>query len=38
LHLAVDPADGNHLALATQNNDVLESRDGGSTWAPFGKS
>jgi hypothetical protein len=38
LHLAVDPADGNHLALTTQNNDVLESRDGGSTWAPFGKS
>jgi len=37
LHLAVDPADGNHLALTTQNNDVLESRDGGSTWAPFGK-
>lgn len=38
LHLAVDAADGNHLALTTQNNDVLESRDGGSTWAPFGKS
>jgi photosystem II stability/assembly factor-like uncharacterized protein len=38
LHLAIDPADGNHLALTTQNNDVLESRDGGSTWASFGKS
>ena len=37
LHIAIDPADGNHLALTTQNNDVLESRDGGSTWAPFGK-
>ena len=37
LHLAVDPEDGNHLALTTQNNDVLESRDGGSTWASFGK-
>ena len=38
LHLAVDPADGNHLALTTQNNEVLESRDGGSTWTSFGKS
>ena len=38
LHLAVDPADSNHLALTTQNNDVLESRDGGSTWTSFGKS
>ena len=37
LHIAIDPADSNHLALTTQNNDVLESRDGGSTWAPFGK-
>ena len=37
LHIAIDPADGNHLALTTQNNDVLESRDSGSTWAPFGK-
>ena len=37
LHIAIDPLDGNHLALTTQNNDVLESRDGGSTWAPFGK-
>ena len=37
LHIAINPADGNHFALTTQNNDVLESRDGGSTWAPFGK-
>ena len=37
LHIAIDPADGNHLVLTTQNNDVLESRDSGSTWAPFGK-
>ncbi len=37
LHLAVDHADGKHLALTTQANDVLESHDGGSTWAPFGK-
>ncbi len=38
LHLAMDPADDNHLALTTQANDVLESRDGGSTWTPFGKA
>jgi len=38
LHVAVDPADGNHLALTTQANDVLESRDGGATWTPFGKT
>jgi len=37
LHIALDPADGNHLALTTQKNDVLESHDGGSIWAPFGK-
>lgn len=36
LHLAIDPADGNHLVLTTQANDVLESRDGGSMWIPFG--
>lgn len=36
LHIAANPADGLHLALTTQNNEVLESRDGGSTWAPFG--
>ena len=36
LHIAVDPKDGQHLALTTQNNDVLESRDGGTNWKPFG--
>jgi hypothetical protein len=37
LHLAINPADFNHLALTTQENSVLESIDGGTTWAPFGK-
>jgi photosystem II stability/assembly factor-like uncharacterized protein len=37
LHIAIDPADDKHLALTTQNNDVLESHDGGAIWAPFGK-
>ena len=37
LHIAIDPVDNNHLALTTQSNDVLESHDGGSIWAPFGK-
>ena len=38
LHFAIDPADSNHFALTTQANDVLESRDGGSTWTTFGKT
>lgn len=38
LHIAIDSAVANHLALTTQNNEVLESHDGGLTWAPFGKS
>jgi photosystem II stability/assembly factor-like uncharacterized protein len=38
LHIAIDPANPNHLALTTQENGVLESVDGGATWAPFGKS
>lgn len=38
LHIAVDPANPSHLALTTQENAVLESIDGGATWAPFGKS
>jgi photosystem II stability/assembly factor-like uncharacterized protein len=38
LHLAINPVDLNHLALTTQENGVLESRDGGSTWASFGKN
>jgi hypothetical protein len=37
LHIAIDPADDNHLALTTQKNDVLDSHDGGSSWAAFGK-
>ncbi len=36
LHMAIDPGDASHLAVTTQSNDVLESRDGGSTWQPFG--
>jgi photosystem II stability/assembly factor-like uncharacterized protein len=36
LHVAIDVKDGEHLALTTQANDVLESRDGGKTWRPFG--
>ena len=38
LHIAIDPVDARHLALTTQDNGVLESIDGGATWAPFGKS
>jgi photosystem II stability/assembly factor-like uncharacterized protein len=38
LHIAIDPANPNHLALTTQENAVFESVDGGVTWAPFGKS
>ncbi len=38
LHLAIDSSDGNHLALTTHTNDVLESRDGGSSWTPFGNA
>ncbi len=37
LHIAINPVDLNHLALTTQENVVLESIDGGATWAPFGK-
>ena len=38
LHIAIDPANSSHFALTTQENGVLESIDGGATWAPFGKS
>jgi photosystem II stability/assembly factor-like uncharacterized protein len=38
LHIAIDPVNPRHLALTTQDNGVLESIDGGVTWAPFGKS
>ena len=37
LHIAINPVDFSHLALTTQENGVLESIDGGATWAPFGK-
>lgn len=36
LHIAIDPANSNHLALTTLENGVLESIDGGATWSPFG--
>ncbi|MBI2719498.1 MAG: exo-alpha-sialidase [Rhizobiales bacterium] len=35
LHIALDPANRQHMALTTQKNEVLESSDGGATWAPF---
>ena len=35
LHMAADQGDGNHLALTTQDNKVLESHDGGKTWTAF---
>ena len=38
LHIAVNAAKPSQLALTTQENVVLESNDGGGTWAPFGKS
>ncbi len=38
LHMAIDPEDARHLALTTQSNDVLESRDGGRSWQAFGAS
>lgn len=36
LHFAVNHADKKHLALTTHKSEVLESRDGGATWHPFG--
>lgn len=36
LHMAVDPDDASRLALTTQSNDVLESRDAGQSWHVFG--
>lgn len=38
LHFAIDGADSKHLALITQNNDVLESHDAGVSWAAFAGS
>lgn len=34
LHLAADPADPAHLLAATQEAEILESKDGGKTWTP----
>ncbi len=36
LHMAINSADESWLALTTQDNAVLESHDGGSSWQPFG--
>lgn len=36
LHLAADPADPAHLVAATEKSAIVESRDGGMTWKPFG--
>jgi photosystem II stability/assembly factor-like uncharacterized protein len=38
LHLAIDEKDSKHLALTTQNNEVLESLDGGESWRTFGSA
>ena len=38
LHLAISSTDSKWLALTTQDNAVMESRDGGFTWTPFGQS
>ncbi len=36
LHMAVDASSSGHLVAATHASEVLESRDGGKTWAPYG--
>ncbi|MBI4184445.1 MAG: exo-alpha-sialidase [Proteobacteria bacterium] len=36
IHLADDPSDPDRLYAATQRGEVLASRDGGRSWAPFG--
>ena len=38
LHMAIDPDNSEHLALTTQFNGVMESKDGGSHWAAFAGS
>jgi photosystem II stability/assembly factor-like uncharacterized protein len=38
LHLAINPNDNTQLALTTQDNAVLESKDNGVTWVPFGQA
>ncbi len=37
LHLAADPADARHLVAVNDESAVLESRDGGKSWAEFGR-
>ncbi|MHB1110939.1 MAG: WD40/YVTN/BNR-like repeat-containing protein [Devosia sp.] len=37
LHLAADPADPAHLVAVTQESAILQSVDGGKTWAVFAK-
>lgn len=36
IYLAIDPGDAAHLVVATHLNSLLESRDGGKSWAAFG--
>jgi photosystem II stability/assembly factor-like uncharacterized protein len=36
LHLAANPDDPMHLVAVTEKSALLESRDGGQTWKPFG--
>ena len=36
LHLAVDPGDSRHFYVVTTAGEVLESRDGGASWAASG--
>ena len=36
LHMAGDPSDASHLVAVTETSAIVESRDGGKTWAPFG--
>jgi photosystem II stability/assembly factor-like uncharacterized protein len=38
LHLAINPKNNTQLALTTQDNAVLESKDNGVTWVPFGQA
>jgi len=37
LHLSADPSDTSHLVAVNDQSAVLESHDGGETWAEFGK-
>ncbi len=37
LHMAGDFADPDHLVAVTETSTILESRNGGKTWGPFGE-